>query len=120
PPRPAHGWMARLGRRGPSPATSCGSHHGWMARLGRRGPSPATSCGSHHPSVSPHGGVDRAGPEVQPAGEVLHVGEPEGSQKFGNGGAAHALMAIDDDLTLGIELLGPEPDVLDGDVDGGL
>src|SRR6267142_157511 len=41
---------ARLGRRGPNPATSCGSHHPPYARLGRRGPSPATSCGSHHRS----------------------------------------------------------------------
>src|SRR5712692_482693 len=30
-------WMARLGRGGPSPRTSCGSHRG-----------PATSCGSQH------------------------------------------------------------------------
>src|SRR5215510_43672 len=39
-------WEARLGRRGPSPATSCGSLLR-EARLGRRGPTPATSSGSH-------------------------------------------------------------------------
>src|SRR5262245_64856553 len=34
---------ARLGRRGPSPATACGCDF-LYARLGRRGPSPATAC----------------------------------------------------------------------------
>src|SRR5262249_6080291 len=35
---------ARLGRRGPSPATACGAYfHALQARLGRRGPRPATA-----------------------------------------------------------------------------
>ncbi len=44
---PATSSITRLGRRGPSPATSSGSHDFQIARLGRRGPSPATSSGSH-------------------------------------------------------------------------
>ena len=40
-------WKARLGRRGPRPATACGAHGHWKARLGRRGPRPATACGAH-------------------------------------------------------------------------
>src|SRR5207245_1208582 len=38
---------ARLGRRGPSPATACRAHGLLEARLGRRGPSPATACRPH-------------------------------------------------------------------------
>src|SRR5262249_34851466 len=41
-------FFARLGRRGPSPATSCGSPSPF-ARFGRRGPSPVTSCSSPGP-----------------------------------------------------------------------
>jgi len=39
--------IARLGRRGPSPAKSKGPHDHLIARLGRRGPSPAKSKGPH-------------------------------------------------------------------------
>src|SRR5881409_2467410 len=39
---------ARLGRWGPRPTTSCGSHCHLYARLGRWGPRPTTSCGSHY------------------------------------------------------------------------
>src|SRR5439155_16240719 len=42
----SHCRIARLGRWGPSPTPSCGSHCR-IARLGRWGPSPTPSCGSH-------------------------------------------------------------------------
>src|SRR2546426_2233528 len=66
--------QTRLGRRGPGPATACGSHDPTdsprpagprprdglrlarphpQTRLGRRGPGPATACGSHDPTDSP-------------------------------------------------------------------
>src|SRR2546428_6867769 len=40
---------SRLGRRRPSPATTCGAHPLELeSRLGRRGPNPPTTCGPHH------------------------------------------------------------------------
>src|SRR5437867_10259900 len=61
--------IARLGRRVPSPATSCGSHLR-IARLGRRVPSPPTACGSHY---DPGGGLGRgAKPPSERPSALLH------------------------------------------------
>src|SRR2546425_1148247 len=75
--RKTRSW-ARLGRRGPSPATACGSHdQGSQTRLRRRGPSPATSCGSHDLGdqadvlgVGAAAGADDVAPRVEQRGVV--------------------------------------------------
>src|SRR5437867_4503869 len=57
---------SRLGRRGPSPATTCGAHHLELeSRLGRRGPSPATTCGAHHLG---------SGPDQRPGAQRVYHG----------------------------------------------
>src|SRR5439155_9485791 len=49
----------------------------------------------------------------------LHVLEPVLlAQVLGDGRAAHALVAIDDDLVVRVQLLGPQLDLLDRDVHG--
>src|SRR5262245_49242240 len=54
----AHFPYARLGRRGASPATACSAHFA-SARLGRRGPSPATACSARRHSRVPEGEASR-------------------------------------------------------------
>src|SRR5215467_12066290 len=75
-------------------------------------PSPTAS------SVPAHRRVDGARPGVEPAREVADVLEAETAQILGHGGAAHALMAVDDGLRRGVELAGAQLDLLDGDVEG--
>src|SRR5438876_5226334 len=55
---------------------------------------------------------------IQSASEVLDVLEAELAQVVGDGGAADALMAVDDDLVGGVQLVRPELDLLDRDVHG--
>src|SRR5206468_11612367 len=75
---------ARLGRRGPSPATSCGLANPSYARLGRRGPAPRRPAGSlDHVDAhaaggaldDPHGRVDRVRVEIHELrlGDVPHL-----------------------------------------------
>src|SRR5439155_7919653 len=71
------------------------------------------------PSVPAHRRIDGARPRIQTAGEVLHVLDPVLlGQVLGDGRAAHALVAIDDDLVVRVQLLGPQLDLLDRDVHG--
>src|SRR5439155_24127251 len=71
------------------------------------------------PYVPAHRRIGGARPRIQTAGEVLHVLEPMLlAQVLGDCRAAHALVAIDDDLVVGVQLLGPQLDLLDRDVHG--
>src|SRR5882724_9173004 len=68
--------------------------------------------------VAAHRRIDGARPGVEAAGKVPGLGEAEATEIFGNGRAAHALVAVDDDLRGRIELFRAELDLLDGDVQG--
>src|SRR2546425_8278691 len=69
-------------------------------------------------SVAAHRRIDASRPGVETARQVLHVAEAETPQVLGHGGAAHSLVAVHDDLVAGVEFVGPELDLLDGNVDG--
>src|SRR5207253_4287232 len=53
-----------------------------------------------------------------PAVEVLDVLEAALPQVIGDGGAPDPLMAVDDDLVIGVQLIDPQLDLLDRDVHG--
>jgi hypothetical protein len=55
---------------------------------------------------------------IDAADEVLHVLEAERPEILGDRRAAHALVAVDDDLVLRVEFVRPQLDLLDRDVDG--
>src|SRR5262249_10244075 len=65
--------------------------------------------------VAGHARIDRSRPLVQAAREI-HGPEALLAEEIGDRRAAHSVMAVDDDLVGGIELGGPELDLLDRDV----
>src|SRR2546427_469333 len=54
--------------------------------------------------VAAHGRINRPRPVIETAEEVLHVLEAELTEVVGDRRAPHALVAIDDDLVLGVQL----------------
>src|SRR6266508_1971389 len=68
--------------------------------------------------VTAHRRIDGPRPGVEAARQVPGLGEAEAAEVFGDGGAAHALVAVDDDLRGRIKLFRAELDLLDRDVQG--
>src|SRR5688572_31459355 len=59
----------------------------------------------------------RLGPEIQPAGQVHRLGVARPPEEIRHGRAADAVVAVDDDLVAGIELVQAVLDLHDGDID---
>src|SRR5882762_7910767 len=112
---PIHSALAS-GLRPSARTAACGINPALVSRL-HRSPRTAGSV-SARTSVPAHRGIDASRPGVETARQVLHVAEAETPQVLGHGGAAHSLVAVHDDLVAGVELVGPELDLLDGNVDG--
>src|SRR5712691_5468744 len=79
-------------------------------------PARSTLRGASDTLVAAHGRINRPRPVIETAEEVLHVLEAELAEVVGDRRAPHALVAIDDDLVLGVQLVCPELDLLDRDV----
>src|SRR6266542_2849150 len=69
-------------------------------------------------SVPLHGGVDGPRPQVEPTRQVHRLREAEPAQIVGHRRAPDPVVAVDDDVLLGVQLIGAELDLLDGNVRG--
>src|SRR5439155_11306451 len=69
-------------------------------------------------SVPLHGGVDGPRPQVEATRQVHRLGEAEPAQIVGHRRAPDPVVAVDDDVLLGVQLIGAELDLLDGNVRG--
>src|SRR5436309_10121930 len=69
-------------------------------------------------SVPLHGGVDGTRPQVEPTRQVHRLGEAEPAQIVGHRRPPDPVVAVDDDVLLGVQLIGAELDLLDGNVRG--
>src|SRR6266511_2067697 len=69
-------------------------------------------------SIPLHGGVDGLRPQVEPTRQVHRLGETEPAQIVGHRRAPDPVVAVDDDVLLGVQLIGAELDLLDWNVRG--
>src|SRR5881409_271208 len=69
-------------------------------------------------SIPIHGRVHRLRPQIEPSRQVHRPGEAEPAQIVGHRRAPDPVVAVDDDLLLGVQLLGAELELLDGNVRG--
>src|SRR5262245_5565152 len=127
----------------PAPVTTAARTPGSRARSAKAAVSPAISSGTiklsggrsrtihAHPSraatltkgpvsvtalVAPHRRVDGLRPVIEASSQVDRLGVAELAQIVRDGGAADAMMAVDDDLVLPVQLVHAELDLVNWDV----